>query len=96
MYKVYSDSHLIYSDAIESLKIIQPKMNLELNKTGSFEFVIYPQHPYYDVLRKMKSIITVYQDDFMIFRGRILNDELGFHDEKQVFCEGEQIGRAHV
>lgn len=89
MYKVYSDSHLIYSDAIESLKIIQPKMNLELNKTGSFEFVIYPQHPYYDVLRKMKSIITVYQDDFMIFRGRILNDELGFHDEKQVFCEGE-------
>lgn len=89
MYKVYSDSYLIHSDSIESLKIRQPIIDLELNKTGSFEFDIYPNHPYYSIIQKLKSIITVYQDDFLLFRGRVLDDELGFHDEKHVVCEGQ-------
>lgn len=89
MYKVYCDEFLIYSSEIEELKIFNPKLELELNKTGSFDFSIYPAHPYFDKLKRLKSIITVYQDGYMLFRGRILNDEQGFYNEKQVSCEGE-------
>ncbi len=89
MYKVYSDGHLIHSDTLESLKISNPKVDLEVNKTGSFEFTVYPQHPHYNRIHKLKSIITVYQDDFLLFRGRVLNDEQGFYDEKMVYCEGD-------
>lgn len=89
MYKVYCDSDLIMSLPIEELKLVKPVVKLELNKTGSFTFTIYPTHPYYDKLQRLKSIITVYQGDYLLFRGRILNDELGFHNEKQVTCEGE-------
>lgn len=89
MYKVYSDSYLIYSDTIESLKIKNAKLELEVNKTGAFEFEIYPNHAYYNKIKKLKSIITVYQDDFLIFRGRVLDEEMGFHNQKQVVCEGE-------
>ena len=89
MYKVYSDDYLLYNPEIESLKIFSPKLELELNKTGSFDFLIYPEHPYFDKLEKLNSIITVYQDDYLIFRGRILNEQQGFYNEKQVTCEGE-------
>ena len=89
MYKAYCDSHLLLSFNVEEYKLVNPVIELELNKTGSFKFTIYPNHPNYDKLKKLKSIITVYQDDKLIFRGRILNDVLGFHNEKQVTCEGE-------
>lgn len=89
MYKVYCDNFLIYDTKVESLKIFSAKLELELNKTGSFDFSIYPSHPYFDKLKRLKSIITVYQDDYLLFRGRILNDEQGFYNEKQVSCEGE-------
>lgn len=89
MYKVYCDSYLIYDAKVPDLALTNAKLELELNKTGSFNFTIYPDHPYFNKLEKLKSIITVYQDDYLIFRGRILNDEDGFYNEKQVSCEGE-------
>lgn len=89
MYKVYCDSFLLYDDQLEGYEIFNPKIELELNKIGQFEFTIYNNHPNFDRMQRLKSIITVYQDDFLLFRGRILNDEQGFHNEKQVFCEGE-------
>ena len=89
MYKVYCDSHLLFNDQIENLKIFNPKVELELNQLGKFDFTIYNNHPYFDQLQRLKSIILVYQDDFLLFRGRILNDEQGFYNEKNVECEGE-------
>lgn len=89
MYEVYCDSFLLYSSTIENLKIISPRVELEDNKTGSFSFTIYPDHPYYEMIHKMTSIITVYQDDYLLFRGRVLNEELGFRNQKSITCEGE-------
>lgn len=89
MYQVFCDNFLIYDPRIDDLKIINPKLDLEVNKTGSFTFDIYPSNPTYDRLHKLKSIITVRHDGELIFRGRILNDEEGFYNEKRVSCEGE-------
>lgn len=89
MYEVYCDSFLLYSSTIENLKIIRPKVSLEDNKTGSFTFTIYPDHPYYEQINKLTSIITVYQDNYLLFRGRVLNEELGFRNEKSITCEGD-------
>ena len=89
MYKVYCDKLLLHQSDIQELKIISPKLNLEVNKTGSFTFTIYQPHPYYSILKKLKSIITVYQNDDVIFRGRVLTMYLHFKIEKQVTCEGE-------
>ena len=89
MYQVYCDSYLIYDTRVENLKLVNPKLDLELNKTGSFTFTIYPSHPHYARLQKLKSIIQVYSNGYLIFRGRILNDDQGFYNEKVVSCEGE-------
>lgn len=89
MYKVYCDEQLLYHSTLENLKIFNPSLELELNKTGSFNFAIYPDHPRYSLIQRLKSIITVYQDGYLLFRGRVLDDESGFHNEKQVVCEGD-------
>lgn len=89
MYKVFCDEYLIHSDTLDSLKLSNTKLDCELNKAGSFEFTIYPNHPRFDKLRKLKSNIVVYQDEDIIFRGRIISEEYGFINEKRVICEGE-------
>lgn len=89
MYRVYSDGLLLYHSKLENLKILNPTVELEVNKTGSFQFTVYPDHSRYNLIRKLKSIITVYQDDYLLFRGRVLDDEIGWHNEKKIACEGE-------
>lgn len=89
MYQVYCDDKLIYDTRIEELKLKNPKLDLEVNKTGSFTFTIYPSHPEYNTLKKLKSIIKVFHDDKIIFRGRVLDDVKGLKNDKQVTCEGE-------
>lgn len=88
MYKVYCDDVILYHPNIPELNILNPKLDLEVNKNGTFSFTIYPSHPYFSALHKLKSLITVYSDDEIIFSGRILNDTRGFKNEKQVTCEG--------
>ena len=89
MYKVYCDGLLLYHSKLENLKIFRPTVELELNKTGSFAFTIYPDHPYLGQVKRLKSIITVFQDDFLLFRGRVLDEDVGWNNEVTFTCEGE-------
>lgn len=89
MYTIKNGNNILHDPRLDELSLLDPKLNLELNKVGELTFGILPVHPYFETLQKMKSIITVYDDNVMIFRGRILNDESGFYNEKTIVCEGE-------
>lgn len=91
MYTIYSDNHLLYSPdmAYSDYAVISPKVETEVNKAGSVTFIIPTTNPAYDVMQKLKSIITVYDGDEEIFRGRVLHDEKDFYKRKNVYCEGE-------
>lgn len=90
MYTVYADNALLYSPTLvhEGYAISKTKMKSELNKAGSFQFLLPPNNLKYDDLVKLKTIITVFDDEEEIFRGRILYDEKDFYKRKQVYCEG--------
>lgn len=89
MYRVYCDGLTLYNDQLENLRILNPAVELEENKTGAFTFGLLPDHPHYGLIKKLKSIVTVYQDDYLLFRGRVLDDTIGWHNQKTVTCEGE-------
>lgn len=89
MYRVYCDGQLLYHSGLESLQIGNPNLELEVNKSGSFTFTIYPSHPRYGMPEKLKSIITVYQDDYLLFRGRVLDEETTWYNQTDYACEGE-------
>ena len=89
MYKIFADNTLIYDDNIEDYKINKGTIGLELNKSGSFSFSLYPEHFFYDQFIKMKTVIKVYKSNKIIFRGRVLNDDVDYWNNKTLTCEGE-------
>ena len=89
MYKVTCDDKTLHNDELQQLKISGGKLTLEIGKSGLFEFTIYSDHPYYENVKPLVSIIEVSRNEAVIFRGRALNIKYGFYNEKQVSCEGE-------
>ena len=89
MYKIYADDTLIYDSTFEDYRIGKGQITIELNKSGSFVFSVYPDHFYFDKFVRMKTIITVFKSEKIIFRGRILNDVTDYWNNKVITCEGE-------
>ncbi len=89
MYRVLCDGLPIYDLRDENLVLIDPKLDLEVNKAGSFSFKMPPQHPQYELPQKMLSCIQVFQDDEEVFNGRITECKIDFYNRKQLTCEGQ-------
>lgn len=93
MYKVKIGDKYLYHPWDQSRQIDDPKLDTELNKNGSFTFSVYPDNPFYDSFKKMKTVIRVIDFDTQgnekeIFCSRVLNEELDFEEEKTITCEG--------
>lgn len=89
MYQVYYKDKLVYDLRDEDLIFIDPVLNLEASKAGSFEFKIPPTHPHYCLFQKMVSEVVVKEDGVEIFRGRVIEDTELFNKVKRIFCEGD-------
>lgn len=91
MYSIYVDGKLLYSPLLieDGYLVLNPKLTMELSKAGSLTFLIPPKNPMYSSIQKLKSIVTVYDNNEEIFRGRVLYDEKDIFGKKNVYCEGE-------
>ena len=89
MYQVYCDGELIHDPRLQEYQLLSPSLSLELNKTGSFTFTQYPNHPGYGAIQKLKSLIEIKKDGVVLFRGRPLSSKEGFYKQLDYICEGE-------
>lgn len=89
MYRVLCDGLPIYDLRDENLVLIDPKLDLEVNKAGAFSFKMPPQHPQYELPQKMLSCIQVFQDEEEVFNGRIVECKIDFYNRKHFTCEGQ-------
>lgn len=89
MYQVYCDGQLLHDPRLQDYQLISPAISLELNKTGSFTFTQYPDHPMAGIIQKLKSVIEVKKDGAVLFRGRPLSSKEGFYRQQDYTCEGE-------
>lgn len=89
MYQVYCDGQLFHDPRLQEYQLLSPSLSLELNKTGTFTFTLYPDHPAYGTISKLKSIITIEKDGAVLFRGRPLSSKEGFYRQQDYTCEGE-------
>ena len=89
MYQVYCDGQLLHDPRLQEYQLLSPSLSLELNKTGSFTFTQYPNHPMAGLVQKLKSIIEVKKDGVVLFRGRPLSSKEGFYRQQDYTCEGE-------
>lgn len=91
MYKIYVDGSLFCSSEIEDLAIINPEIDQEINKAGTFTFTLPPTHPNYDMIQKRTSLIDVYRDEESepLFEGVCIESTVDFYKQKKLVCEGE-------
>lgn len=83
-----SGEYVLHNSYDETLKLNNPVLNLELNKSGTLTFGINPDHPNRDQILPMASEIWVYEDDTVYWIGRPLSIEEDFDMMAEVTCEG--------
>lgn len=93
MFSIYCDGETVYAPNLvdQGYIALSPTLTKEVNKAGSLEFTLPQSNPKYSSYSKLKSIFEVKEDGDTIFRGRVLNDERNFYNNKAVFCEGELV-----
>ena len=69
--------------------VISPKIKKDTNKADSFEFMILPNHSFYDEFEKKKTYVYVKRDNKYIFRGRVSEIKTDIFRQRTVTCEGE-------
>lgn len=91
MYSVYIDNHLLWSPSLanEGYIILNPSVKFELNKAPSFSCVIAQENPNTDKIVKLKSELTVWEDENRIFRGRVISSNKDFYGQISIQAEGD-------
>lgn len=90
MFQIYLDGKKMHvPDMDKRRKILDATLNQELNKAGSFNFLIPQEHYHYNGIHNLKSMIEVYDDDSRVFKGRVLNHNFNYYNVKNVIAEGE-------
>jgi len=88
MFHIFVNNSLIYQPSNDQLRLISPKLTVEIGKAGSLEFDVPPTNLHYDDLQQLKALLTVYQDTTEIFRGRVLTNKRNFNNIRNVYAEG--------
>lgn len=85
----FKDNVLIYDSRLEEYDLQGLRITTSLNKGGVAEIVMPPQHPSYGALVGYRTIVRVYRDGDLRFRGRALYPTDDYNNIRTVVCEGE-------
>lgn len=91
MYSIRCNGQLIYAPPVVNDGYIayNAKLSKAINLVDSCEFTIPTTGVGYDLISRMKSVITVYDGNEKIFHGRCVNITNDFHNQRKFYCEGE-------
>ena len=91
MYSIYADGACIYSDvfAVDSMKVINPKLTLEDNGAGFLVVTLPPHNAGYASIVRMVTDISVQKDGEELWAGRVLSESEDFYRNRILYCEGE-------
>lgn len=95
MYEIYGYPYgnpdaelLIYQPGNKNGTVLSPKLTREVSKGGSLTFTMTREHPMYEMLQKMSTVVVVKQDGKETWRGRIFSHEADWYNNRAVYCEG--------
>ena len=90
MIQVYADDRLVYDSRLEDYSLLELTVTAGLNKGGTATLVMPQHHPAYNSFTSYRTVVTVYRDGLLLFRGRALYPDDDFYNRRTITCEGER------
>lgn len=90
MIQVFADGNIAYDSRLESYDLVSLKVTNGLNIGGTASIVMPAGHPAYKAFTSMRTIVTVYRDGALRFRGRAVYPSDDFYGQRTITCEGER------
>lgn len=90
MVQVYADDRLVYDTRLPDTALLGLEVSVLVNKAGTAEITMPPDHPAYDYFTEYRTVVTIYRDDVLLFRGRALYATDDFYRRRTITCEGER------
>lgn len=87
-WSVYCDDALLYDPRVPDYKLPTLKLSQELNKADTLQFSIFPQHPSFSSVAKLKPTLVVKNGDAIVAKSRVLDDTRGWENGKTIIAEG--------
>ena len=89
MIQITADGKLVYDSRLDEYTMMTLTTTTALNKGGTAVLTMPPGHPAYMDFIEYKTIVEVFRDGGLVYRGRVLYLEDGASNERTVTCEGE-------
>jgi hypothetical protein len=90
MTQVLADGAVVYDSRLDDYKVLGLTVHTVLNKGGTAEIVLPPNHPKYNDFVSYKTFVEIYRDRKLKFRGRALYPADDFLNRRKITCEGEK------
>lgn len=98
MYKVYVNGDLVFNDQLpdEDLTLVKPKLVLEDNQPGTFEFTLPFNHRYINKTNALgrpfcgskTDTVMIYKNGQWLWEGRPVSETSDFYNRRVIHCEG--------
>jgi hypothetical protein len=90
MIELYADNNLVYDSRLRDYALLGLQSKGGLNKGGTATVLMPPGHPAYNSFTSYKTVVTIYRDGKLCFRGRALYPTDDFKLRRTITCEGER------
>ena len=90
MIQVYADGNIVYDSRVEETALIELTATLAINKSGTLALKMPRNHPAHNAFTPRRTLVEVYRDDVLFFRGRVLYETDDFLLNRTITCEGER------
>lgn len=92
MIQLYADDALVYDSRLTDTNqiLLGLTAQLGLNKGGTATIIMPPEHNSYNAFTSYKTVVTIYRDGVLRFRGRALYPTDDFQLRRTITCEGER------
>lgn len=89
MVQIFADGELVY-DTRATRELLALNCTSALNKGGTATIKMPPGHPLYNSFVSYKTLVEIYRDGVLRFRGRALYPTDDFMLRRTITCEGER------
>ena len=90
MIQVYADETLVYDSRLEDYGLLELTAQTGTGISGTASIKMPAGHPAYNRFVSYRTVVTIYRDAELIFRGRVLYPSDDFYNRRTITCEGER------